>query len=142
MKKVENGFLILFQVVILSVIWFAADYLVTLFHLPIPANLTGMLILLALVFCKVVNVNWLRRGATWLLAEMLLFFIPAVVAVVNHKELMEQEGLRILAVLVISTIIVIAVTSLVVERVYLLELKLARRKSNRHSHMLAKNMEH
>ncbi len=141
MKKMENGFFTLFQVGMLSVIWIAADYLVKLFHLPIPANLTGMLILLALVFSKVINVNWLRRGATWLLAEMLLFFIPAVVAVVNHKALMEQEGLKILTVLVVSTIMVIAITSLVVDRVYMLELKLARRKSNRHSHLLAKNME-
>lgn len=141
MKKIENGLFTLFQVGMLSVIWIAADYLVKLFHLPIPANLTGMLILLVLVFSKVINVNWLRRGATWLLAEMLLFFIPAVVAVVNHKTLMEQDGLKILAVLVFSTILVIAVTSLVVDRVYMFELKLARRKSNRHSHLLAKNME-
>ena len=28
----------------------------------------------------------------WLLAEMLLFFVPAVVAVVNYQELLLQEG--------------------------------------------------
>lgn len=27
--------------------------------------------------------GWVRAGARWLLAEMLLFFVPAVVAVVN-----------------------------------------------------------
>ncbi|MCE0495621.1 CidA/LrgA family protein [Vibrio salinus] len=141
MRKIEIGFATLLQVGILSVIWLFADYLVKSFHLPIPANLAGMLILLILVFGKVINVNWLRRGANWLVAEMLLFFIPAVVAVVNHKSLMEQDGVRILAVLILSTVTVIAVTSLVVDKVYLLEIRLSRRKSSRHQHALAKNME-
>ena len=133
MNKMGGSLLTIFQIVVLSGIWFAADYLVKLLHLPLPSNLTGMLLLLILVFSKIVNVNWLRRGATWLLAEMLLFFVPAVVAVVNYQQLMEQEGLQIIAVLVLSTILVIAITALVVDRIYRLELSLSRRKSNRHA---------
>lgn len=66
-------FLTVLQIVGLSLIWLAGDYLVRQFHLPIPANVTGMLLLLLLLLARVVNVNWLRDGATWLLAEMLLF---------------------------------------------------------------------
>lgn len=36
-----------------------------------------------------------------MLAEMLLFFVPAVVAVVNYQDLLLQEGWRIGLVLVI-----------------------------------------
>lgn len=118
------------QIAVLALIWFIADFLVREFHLPIPANLTGMLLLLALVFSNIVKVGWLRRGATWLLAEMLLFFVPAVVAVVNYQDLMIQEGLRIMVVLIVSTIVVIASTAWVVDKLYRFELKLARRKSN------------
>lgn len=67
----------------------------------------------------------------WLLAEMLLFFVPAVVAVVNYQELLLQEGWRIMVVLIVSTVLVLGTTALVVDRVYRLELKLARR-SRRH----------
>ena len=70
-------------------------------------------------------------GARWLLAEMLLFFVPAVVAVVNYQELLLQEGWRIMVVLLVSTTLVLGTTALVVDRVYRLELKLARR-SRRH----------
>lgn len=138
MNKIGNVALTIMQVVCLSAIWFAADYLVKRFHLPIPANLTGLLLLLMLVFSRVINVEWLRRGATWLLAEMLLFFVPAVVTVVNYQSLMEQEGLQIIAVLFISTALVIGVTAWVVDRVYRFELAMSRRKSNRHAQRLVR----
>lgn len=130
-QRVKNNLQTVVQVAALSMIWFLADFLVSTFHIPLPANLTGMLLLLTLVIMRVVKVDWLRKGATWLLAEMLLFFVPAVIAVVNYQELMQQQGLRIIAVLVISTIMVIAITAWTVDKMYRLELILARRKSNR-----------
>ncbi len=39
--------------------------------------------------------SWVRAGARWLLAEMLLFFVPAVVAVVNYAHLLLVDGWRI-----------------------------------------------
>lgn len=136
MKNIKEWLLIPVQIAVLSLIWLVADYLVTQFNLPLPANLTGMLLLLLLVLLKVVRVDWFRKGATWLLAEMLLFFVPAVVAVVNYQEMMAREGLRIMAVLIVSTVLVIASTAWVVDRVYRLELRLARRKSNLSAHKL------
>lgn len=130
MKRVNDSAMTLFQVIGMALIWWVCDRFVTHFHFPIPSNLTAMLLLLLLVFGHIVNVEWFRRGATWLLAEMLLFFVPAVVAVVNYQSLLLQEGLKILAVLVISTILVIATTSIVVDRLYRLELKMARQKKH------------
>lgn len=98
---------------------------------PLPANVTGMLALLALILLGWVRVEWFRAGAGWLLAEMLLFFVPAVVAVVNYQDLLLQEGWRIGLVLVISTTLVLGVTALVVDRLYRFELWLSRR-SRRH----------
>ena len=120
-----------FQIGLLAAIWFLADCAVRYFHLPLPANVTGMLALLALILLGWVRVEWFRAGAGWLLAEMLLFFVPAVVAVVNYQDLLLQEGWRIMLVLLISTTLVLGTTALVVDRVYRLELKLARR-SRRH----------
>ncbi len=130
MKRIGESILTLGQVVVFALVWLAADFMVRTFHLPIPANLTGLLLLLTLIFSRVVNVEWLRRGATWLLAEMLLFFVPAVVAVVNYQDLLKQEGVRIMLVLVISTVMVIAATAWVVDKLYRYELKRARKKSN------------
>ncbi|WP_429236988.1 CidA/LrgA family protein [Aeromonas salmonicida] len=120
-----------FQIALLAAIWLLADAAVGTFHLPLPANLTGMLALLVLILLGVVKTQWFSAGARWLLAEMLLFFVPAVVAVVNYQDLLLQEGWRIMLVLLISTTLVLGTTALVVDRVYRLELKLARR-SRRH----------
>ena len=120
-----------FQIALLAAIWLLADTAVRTFNLPLPANLTGMLLLLVCILLGVVKAQWFRAGARWLLAEMLLFFVPAVVAVVNYQDLLLQEGWRIMLVLVISTVLVLGTTALVVDRVYRLELKLARR-SRRH----------
>lgn len=120
-----------FQIVLLAAIWLLADIAVRTLHLPLPANLTGMLLLLVCIMLGVVKAQWFAAGARWLLAEMLLFFVPAVVAVVNYQELLLQEGWRIMVVLLVSTTLVLGTTALVVDRVYRLELKLARR-SRRH----------
>ena len=120
-----------FQIALLAAIWLLADIAVRTLHLPLPANLTGMLLLLVCILLGVVKAQWFSAGARWLLAEMLLFFIPAVVAVVNYQDLLLQEGWRIMVVLVTSTVLVLGTTALVVDRVYRLELKLARR-SRRH----------
>ena len=120
-----------FQIALLAAIWLLADIAVRTLHLPLPANLTGMLLLLVCILLGVVKAQWFSAGARWLLAEMMLFFVPAVVAVVNYQELLLQEGWRIMVVLIVSTVLVLGTTALVVDRVYRLELKLARR-SRRH----------
>ncbi len=61
------------QVLIYAGLFVCAEYLVNWLHLPPPANLVGMLMLLALIICRVIPLNWVRAGARWLLAEMLLF---------------------------------------------------------------------
>ena len=50
------------------------------------------LLLLVCILLGVVKAQWFSAGARWLLAEMLLFFVPAVVAVVNYQELLLQGG--------------------------------------------------
>ena len=66
----------------------------------------------------VIPLNWVRAGARWLLAEMLLFFVPAVVAVVNYTQLLMVDGWRIFLVIALSTLMVLGATAWVVDRVY------------------------
>jgi len=66
--------------------------------------------------------SWVRAGARWLLAEMLLFFVPAVVAVVNYAQLLMVDGWRIFAVIALSTMMVLGATAWVVDKVYRFEI--------------------
>ncbi|WP_261642305.1 CidA/LrgA family protein [Erwinia mallotivora] len=120
------------QVVLYIAFFIMAQQLVDWLHLPLPANIVGMLLLLALIVLRVMPLKWVKAGSRWLLAEMLLFFIPAVVAVVNYSHLLRVEGWRILLVIGISTLLVLSATALVVDRVYRFEIWLAERKSGHH----------
>ncbi|AUX95033.1 CidA/LrgA family protein [Mixta gaviniae] len=120
------------QVGIYIGLFIVAQQLVGWLHLPLPANIVGMLLLLALIMLRVVPLKWVKAGGSWLLAEMLLFFVPAVVAVVNYGDLLKTEGWRICVVIALSTLMVLGATALVVDRVYRLEIWLARRKQARH----------
>lgn len=119
------------QVVIYAGLFIFAQYLVDWLHLPLPANLVGMLLLLALIVCHIVPLQWVRAGSRWLLAEMLLFFVPAVVAVVNYTQLMLTDGWRIFLVIALSTIMVLGATAWVVDKVYRYELARQRRRDGR-----------
>ncbi len=119
------------QVVLYAVLFLIADRLVTLLHLPLPANIVGMLMLLLLIVFRVLPLKWVKAGSRWLLAEMLLFFVPAVVAVVNYAQLLMVEGWKIFLVIGISTLLTLGATSLVVDRVYRFEQRLAARKASR-----------
>jgi holin-like protein len=118
------------QVALYVVIFLFAQWLVDLWHLPLPANLVGMLLMLLMIVCRVVPLKWIRAGSRWLLAEMLLFFVPAVVAVVNYAELLMVDGWHIFMVIAISTVLVLSATALVVDKVYRYELaRIARRQA-------------
>ncbi len=110
------------QVMLYAGLFIFAQYLVQWLHLPLPANLVGMLLLLCLILCRVIPLAWVSAGARWLLAEMLLFFVPAVVAVVNYAHLLMVEGWRIFLVIGVSTLLVLGATAWVVDKVYRYEL--------------------
>ncbi|NGZ76254.1 CidA/LrgA family protein [Saccharibacillus alkalitolerans] len=81
-------------------------------HLPLPGSILGIFVLFLLLQLRIVKLEWIELGATWLLAELLLFFIPAAVGVMNYIPLLEQDGIRILAVVMLSTLIVMTSSGL------------------------------
>ncbi|EDE9521971.1 CidA/LrgA family protein [Salmonella enterica] len=110
------------QVLLYAGLFIFSQYLVSWLHLLLPANLVGMVLMLALIVCRIIPLSWVRAGARWLLAEMLLFFIPAVVAVVNYAHLLLADGWRIFSVIAISTLMVLGATAWVVDKVYRYEM--------------------
>lgn len=116
------------QVALLCAIWLAAEALRNHMGWRIPAGLIGFAALALGLFSRAVPGRWLAQGTHWLLSDMLLFFIPAMLVVVNYGELVRSQGLRIVLVIVLSTACVMVATALAVDAVYRLELRLAQRK--------------
>jgi holin-like protein len=83
-------------------------------HLPLPGPVLGLLLALLLL-------NWaplrepVAAAAEPLLQHLSLLFVPVGVGVVTHVALLSQYGMRIVAVLVVSTLVGLAVTALLLQ---------------------------
>lgn len=103
------------QVLLFIGFWIIGQSISQLFGLPIPGGVIGFILVLSLLYVRIIRIRTLALGAEWFLAEMLLFFIPAVPAVLNHREFLGWTGLKILAIIALGTIIVMISTAFVVE---------------------------
>lgn len=91
-----------------------AAQLTSLLHLPLAPGVVGLLTVLALLFSGIVKVEWIKGGANWLLSELVLFFIPSVVAVVKYFDLFRREGVQLVLAIAVGTLLVMAATALAV----------------------------
>lgn len=112
------------QIALLILIWQAGEAVVHLFDLPVPGSVIGLFFVLLLLATGRINIVSLRSGAKFLLAEMLLFFIPAVLAVLDHREFLGLLGLKIFAVILVGAIMVMIVTALAVDVSYRLMMRI------------------
>ncbi|MFD1197844.1 CidA/LrgA family protein [Brucella gallinifaecis] len=113
------------QIAILFGFWLAGEAFVRLVSLPLPGGIVGMALVLALLLSGRISLFSMKRGAEWFLAEMLLFFVPAVLAVLEHQELLGMLGLKIMAVILVGTLTVMTVTALTVDMCYRLSVRYA-----------------
>ncbi|MGG4108702.1 CidA/LrgA family holin-like protein [Paenibacillus lautus] len=88
------------------------DQLAAWLNIGIPGSILGIVVLFILLEIKVLRLEWIELGANWLLAELLLFFIPAAVGIMKYFPMLEAEGLQILAVVLFSTVIVMVSSGL------------------------------
>lgn len=94
------------QVFIFILLSKGSGWLVSLLHIPIPGSVIGIALLFTLLKLRIVRLEWVETGATWLIAQMLLFFIPSAVGIINYKSLVISSGPAILLVIIISTAVV------------------------------------
>lgn len=94
----------------------AGEVLVASFSLPVPGPVAGMVILLAGLLAKGSVPSELSAVCDTLLGNLSLLFIPAGVGVMLHAKLLAREWLPITIALVASTLITVAVTGLVMQR--------------------------
>lgn len=88
---------------------------------PVPGSFLGLAFLLLALEMRLFSISWFRRGASRLLAHLVLFFVPAMLAVVNHGDLLSMTGLKILLAILLGTLVVMLGTAVVVELAFRLE---------------------
>ena len=97
-------------IIIILVVWGCAYVLQKLLNLPVASGVLGFFLLLFLLEMKWLKLAHVEQGANLLLGELLLFFIPPVVGVIQYQDLLFASGWKILLVILISTALVMMVS--------------------------------
>ncbi|WNB92620.1 CidA/LrgA family holin-like protein [Bacillus sp. NEB1478] len=100
------------QVGILIFFYLIGNAITKYLHLPIPGSIVGLILLFLLLQFKVVKLEWVELGATFLLSELLLFFVPSAVGIIQYEKILSVYGIKLVLVIVLSTIAVMACTGL------------------------------
>lgn len=108
---------IVLQVLFIHVFLFLGAALKEVIPLPIPASMFGLILLFLALYLNIIKVEWVEKGATWLMAELLLFFVPSAVGIVNYDDILSLQGAEIVLLIGVSTVIVLGMTALVAERI-------------------------
>ncbi|MCZ8511027.1 CidA/LrgA family holin-like protein [Paenibacillus filicis] len=103
------------QVIFFMAVSFVMNQLAAVLRLPVPGSILGLLCVFILLQTKVLRLEWIDSGAQWLLAEMLLFFIPSAVGVLPYSSLLLSSGMRIGLVILTSTIFVMVCAGLIAQ---------------------------
>ena len=89
----------------------AGELLARALALPLPGPVIGMVLLLLALRWPAVQ-KPVSETAGFLLSHLSLLFVPVGVGVMTHLALVSQYGVRMLAVVVLSTLAGLAVTAL------------------------------
>lgn len=88
-------------------------FLVKAFHLPMPGNVIGMVMLFLLLITGVVKLSWIEDASSLLIKHLAFFFIPIAVGLMNFGSLFLKSGLSFLIVVIGSIVVGMYVTGFV-----------------------------
>lgn len=82
----------------------------------IPGSIIGMILLFGLLKLKILTLESIKELSDFFLDNMAIFFIPAGVSLINSMNLIKENIFVLLVTIVVSTIIVMYVTGVIVEK--------------------------
>lgn len=93
------------QLLILIIIYHLGNLITAFFHLKIPGNVIGMMLLLTLLWLKIIKVDQIELAAGWLLKHLGFFFIPISVGLMTLGHIVIKKGIPLLIILLASAFI-------------------------------------
>ena len=98
------------QIGIIILFYLVGEYIVSITGIIIPGSIVGLVLLWLSLYFKLLNVKFIQKGASFMLAFLTLFFIPSTVAVINYPELLTVSGGLLILAVIISTILALVIT--------------------------------
>ncbi|AZG35648.1 CidA/LrgA family protein [Shewanella psychromarinicola] len=92
-------------------------------HSVIPGSVIGLGVLLILLSCQWLPEKVVNQGSAWLIGDLLLFFIPPVVAVTKYKSILENYGAELIMCMLLASTSVLLGTAVIVDKLFKFERK-------------------
>lgn len=103
------------QMAILLSMIFIGDILNKVLKIPVPGNILGMILLILALQTGIIKLNQIEEVCNFLLDHLSFFFVPAGVGLLSVTGVLKNSWYLLLFICIITTILVIVVTSLVVQ---------------------------
>ena len=94
---------------------FAGEVLSNVIPLPVPASIYGIVFLFIALETKLVKLKDIEKTGKFLIDIMPIMFIPAAVGLLESWDVVKSSALEFLAVMAISTVVVMAAAGLVTQ---------------------------
>ena len=106
------------QLVLILGVWALGEYISSFIQniVIVPGSIVGMILLFILLKANIIKVDKLEDIGNLLLDNMDLFFIPAGVSLIRSLGLIEKNVFVLLITIFFSTILVMYITGIVVEK--------------------------
>lgn len=111
------------QFAVILAVSFLGEALRYLIPLPIPASIYGLLLMLLALQFKIIKLEQVRDTGRFLIEIMPMMFIPAAVGLLESWEVLSPIFIQVIAVTLISTVLVMAVSGRVTQAVIRLQKK-------------------
>lgn len=97
--------------------YYIGVFIVKGLHIPLPPSVIGLLLLFLCLQRKWIKVGLIKDGASFLIGLMTLFFIPAMIGIIDYPELLSIKGIILLVSIIFSTLFTIYVTSILSKKI-------------------------
>lgn len=109
--NIQQYLRILLQLGLLIAIWLLGAQIQQWLNLPISGGVIGLLLVLAALLSGILKLEWIEAGSNFILAELVLLFIPCVVGIMKYKDLFISQGWQLVLSVVLGTLFVMVITA-------------------------------
>lgn len=105
----------IFQFITIIIFYLAGNKLSIWLGLPVPGSIVGMVLLFAALLCGVIKLSWIETIGQLHIKHLTLLFIPFTVGVFHYIGIFRMDGVKLMAIIMISSLVVLLVTSSIAE---------------------------
>lgn len=105
------------QLLIILSFSFLGEILSTVFYLPVPGSVVGMIALFCALQFKLLEVRQVEQVGNFLLSNLSILFLPASVGVMVYFPVIRETWWKLLVIIALTTIFTIAFVGTIVQRI-------------------------